>query len=157
MGEPLAETFSCDAGDKALKLDLEMERAKGVCRLGVALLVASASSSLDGDRFLRGVFAGEKKADCSDGDAVAELVSNILIKSFAFVGEAGRVILLGVAGRELDEPKPLRMELGLSLSEFFPVVAFSRSLMIAASELPVERVEEFLVTLVTGCSASTSF
>lgn len=143
--------------DVALTFDLETDGARGMCLFGVKLRpVICVSSSFDGDRLLRGVSAGEKNAERSDGDAVAEFVSNIFIRSFALVGDAGITILLGVDGRETEYAPTLRTELVPSLlnSLLEPDAAFSSSFLIAANELPVDLVDEALDTVVTGCVLS---
>ena len=80
---------------------MDTEMVSGVCRFGGVLRLGTVDvPHLVGESLLRGVAAREKECDWSAGEAVAELLSNMAIRSLALVGEAGIDSFSGLDGLE---------------------------------------------------------
>lgn len=90
---------SSDAAGEAARprLDLEMERARGAGRLGVLLrLLVAEGVHFVGESLLR-----EMDCDRSEGEAEPDVLSNILMRSLALVGDEGMESFSGLEGLEL--------------------------------------------------------
>lgn len=106
MGEASCVASSIAETDVARppRFDLEIESVRGACLLGVLLrLLAVGVPHFVGDTLLLGVPVREMEGDCSRGVALAELLSNILMRSLALFGEDGMDSFSGLVGLDREE------------------------------------------------------